>query len=114
MSNVTLELGDDIMRQTGLSELRPVDATQASVKFDGKGTLHVMCRDGDDKLLKDLPVTEVKNETQPYTDYFDKLDELEKLRSRNKIGMLFAYLFAFGIILMIVLTFVMIHILSGG
>lgn len=114
MSNVTIELGDDIMRQAGLSELRPADATQASVKFDAKGTLHVMCRDGDDKLLKDLPVTEVKQEAQPYADYFDKLDELERMRSRTKVGMVFTYLFGFGFILLIIGTFVLIRILSGG
>lgn len=114
MSNVTIELGDDIMRQAGLSELRPADATQASVKFDAKGTLHVMCHDDDDKLLKDLPVTEVKQEAQPYTDYFDKLDELERMRSRTKIGMVFAYMFGLGLILLIAGTFVLIHILSGG
>ena len=114
MSNVTIELGDDIMRQAGLSELRPADATQASVKFDAKGTLHVMCRDSDDKLLKDLPVKEVEQETQPYADYFDNLDELERMRSRTKIGMMFTYLFGFGLILLIVGTFVLIRILSGG
>lgn len=55
-----VKLGDDLLRQINLtSGGSPDGTTDESIKFDAKGTLHVMCRNDDGKLLKDIPVKEV-------------------------------------------------------
>lgn len=114
MSNMTIELGEDIMSQVGLSELRPLDATQANIKFDAKGTLHVMCRNQDDKLLKDIPIKETTTEVNPVREYFDKLDELEKAKEGRKTSMLILYLFGLGVMGLLGLALVVLFWMNGG
>lgn len=59
----TVELSDDIMRQLELINGAPTDNVYSKeLDFDAKGTVHVMYRDADDKLLHDTPMKEVKIE----------------------------------------------------
>lgn len=53
---IEMELSDDLMAiMTEFSGTEvPEDAKSVKPKFDDKGTLHVMCRDEDGKLLKDI------------------------------------------------------------
>ena len=54
---VKLELGEDLLAQVeALSGAPSEKAHSTSLKFDDKGTVHVMYRDGDDKLMQDTAI----------------------------------------------------------
>lgn len=51
-------LSDDLINQLEVTsgDKLPSDASRQEIKFDAKGTLHMMCRNDDGKLIKDYPV----------------------------------------------------------
>lgn len=54
---VNVELGDEMITQIeALSGAPSEEYHSRSLKFDGKGTMHVMYRDGDDKLVHDTAI----------------------------------------------------------
>ena len=57
-------LGDELLEQiqsTSGVDLKE-ESTSASLKFDDKGSLHILKRDADGKLLEDIPVKEITYE----------------------------------------------------
>ena len=79
-----LELGDDLLKQIETTSGKELNDGWKP-KFDSRGTLHLLKRDDDGKLLDDVPVKEVKTsinyvqETQR-----DYTSEIERLHKENK------------------------------
>ena len=109
-----IELGDDLMRQAGLSQLKPEDTTMSSLKFDAKGSVHVMCRNGDDKLLKDLTVKDITPSSIIADDKYDYSEEIDKLRSHLKKVNSVIYVLMGVVIVLFVSTFVILKLMQGG
>jgi len=105
---VNMELGEDLIKQlevTSSTNLINEDSTN-QVKFDAKGTLHIMNHDSNGKLLKDIPVKEIKNTTS----YIDELraEYLSKsLRTNSNNKLLYVLLAIMGI-----LTIMSMHIIN--
>lgn len=114
MSEISIEFGDDIMQQAGFNQLRPADSAEAKIKFDAKGSVHVMCRNEDGKLLKDIPVKELAAENTSIEDYYERMNELDALRRANAGSKLIGYLFGAGIIALLILCIVLIYKMNGG
>ena len=54
---VDIELGEDLMAQVELTGGKlPDDVKSKEVKFDDRGTPHVIYRNDDGKFLKDIPI----------------------------------------------------------
>ncbi len=69
---IEVELGEELIRQVELTEGALPDGTKSkSLDFDDMGNLHMMCRDQDGKLLKDVPVKEIEYQRR----YKDELNE---------------------------------------
>lgn len=87
---VEIKLSDELIKQVELTEgTLPADTESRVFKFDDKGTAHLMCRDGDGKLLRDIPIKEV-NYTRSYKDelqeeYTLKHDEFVASNARFKM-----------------------------
>lgn len=61
---INVELGDEMLTQIeALSGAPTEEYNSRSLKFDGKGTMHVMYRDGDDKLVHDTAIKTMEIET---------------------------------------------------
>lgn len=117
MSNenmMNVELGDDLMRQAGLSQLQPEDTTMSSLKFDAKGSVHVMCRNGDDKLLKDLTVKDITSPDVTVDSKYDYSQEIEELRESRKKANKVTYFVTGGLIVLFVATLVLLKMMQGG
>lgn len=112
---VEIELGDDLMSQVELTGGKlPDDVKSKELKFDAKGTPHVMYRNDDGKLLKDTPIKQ-SSSMEDRVDYnaevyneFKSLQEINDSRGR-KANVLFSlvvclivlsFLFVFGSLLM--------------
>lgn len=109
-----IELGEDLMNQTGLKQLQPDDTSMASLKFDARGSAHVMCYD-DDKLLKNLTVKDIPQASATFEQQYDYEKELEDIRKNSKkinaaIGMLLYVL----VLLLFGVTFVLLFMMQGG
>lgn len=76
---VDFVLGDELIKQVEtLAQCNITEPnTQNQLKFDAKGTLHVMHRDMDGKLLKDIPV---KSDVELSNDSQERLDECNGIR----------------------------------
>lgn len=108
-----IELGEDLMNQTGLKQLQPDDTSMASLKFDARGSAHVMCYD-DGKLLKNLTVKDIPQASATFEQKYDYEKELEDIRKNSKkinaaIGMLMCVL-----VLLFGVTFVLLFMMQGG
>lgn len=67
---IDVELGEDLLNQVEVTNgPLPEDTRSKNIKFDAKGSLHVMCRDDDGKLLKDVPV----KTTEQKSNYNDEI-----------------------------------------
>jgi hypothetical protein len=67
---IDIELGEDLLNQVEVTNgPLPEDTKSKNIKFDAKGSLHMMCRDNDGKLLKDVPV----KTTEQKASYSDEL-----------------------------------------
>jgi hypothetical protein len=84
---IDIELGDDLLNQVEVTNgPLPEDTKTKNLKFDAKGTLHMMCRDDDGKLLKDISVRNVER-APSYSDevmreYKTEHEELTKKNHR--------------------------------
>lgn len=78
-------LGDELLTQ--VQRFSGVDlyeeSTSTSIKFDDKGSLHLMKRDSDGKLLNDIPIKDIKYEPS-YKDEVQRDYEQMKVISKNK------------------------------
>lgn len=92
------------MAQLGLNS-QPESATDTSVKFDSKGSLHILSRDDDGKLVYDQPLWKVtKNENE--------LKEIQEELTQNKkvsksINIMFYAMITFLGVLLIMCMFVL-------
>jgi len=108
-----IELGEDLMNQTGLSQLKPDDTSMASLKFDAKGSAHVMCYN-DDKLLKNLTVKDIPQASATFEQKYDYEKELEDIRKNSKkINVAITTLMCV-LVLLFGLTFVLLYMIQGG
>lgn len=84
MVDVEISLGDDLMAQVELTGGKlPDDVSSKSLKFDAKGTPHVMYRDEDGKLLKDTPIRSSAIIEEKFSATQEVLQEATKLHEDN-------------------------------
>lgn len=116
MSDIQVVLGDELLTQAGISEIRPEGTADESIKFDAKGSLHVMCRDADGKLLKDIPIKETatSNTQIDMEEYYERLDQLERAREGKRQGVLIVYLVSVFLAAMFTGAVVILLRLLGG
>lgn len=108
-----IELGEDLMNQTGLKQLQPEDTSMVSLKFDARGSAHVMCYD-DDKLLKSLTVKDIPQASATFEQKYDFEKELEDIRKNSKkINTAIAILMCI-LVLVFGVTFVLLYMMQGG
>ena len=105
---INLEFGDEILSQVETIAEKPLpDGTSSKdIKFDAKGTPHIMARDGEGKLLHDYPITESKwsSEGDSLQTANIKNEELALLIKQNKTAnMWWSFLLA-GVGILIFLT----------
>lgn len=83
---IDIELGDDLLSQVEVTNgPLPEDTKTKNIKFDAKGTLHMMCRDDDGKLLKDVSVRNVNTRTNDHNAIMrEYMAEHEVLAKKNK------------------------------
>lgn len=110
---VNIELGEDLMNQTGLKQLQPDDTSMASLKFDARGSAHVMCYD-DDKLLKNLTVKDIPQASTTLEQTYDYEKELEFIRKNSKKINTSIYVGICLLTLLFGVTFILIYIMQGG
>lgn len=104
---MVIELGDDLMRQTGLSQLKPDDTAMSSLDFDARGSVHVMCRDEVDKLLKDLTVKDIQPADTIKSNTLDYSQEINELRASRKKANVVMYVVV-GVLVLLLMTTLMI------
>lgn len=80
-----VDLSDEILSQIGAGS---IDSPNRFIKFDAKGTVHVMYRDEDGKLVKDLPVSETglavaKQEASKEEQFLNT--DISTLKNKNRI-----------------------------
>lgn len=78
--------------------------TQNQLKFDAKGTLHVMHRDLDGKLLKDIPV---KSDVIISGDNEERLEECKYIKETIKKQNVIFNVALVGIALLLVLSLIL-------
>lgn len=109
-----IELGEDLMNQAGLKQLQPGDTSKTPLKFDAKGSVHVMCRNDDDKLLKDLTVKDVAQHSTTFEEKDDYLKELDEINEQRKKVSVVAYVVFAMLLLLFVGAVAVIKLLLGG
>lgn len=107
-------LGEDLMNQTGLKQLQPEDTSMASLKFDARGSAHIMCKDGDDKLLKDLTVKDITQASTTFEQRCDLEEELDDIRKNSKKINTVIYVVMCILALLFGVTFVLLYMMQGG
>ena len=112
MTQCRVELGDEIMNLAGILVNQPEDTTDSSVKFDTKGSLHIMCRNEDGKLLKDIPIN---NELKKLNndDYNSILTEVDAIKKSNKRSRIVFNSIVAGITILLLLCLVVLSKLGG-
>jgi hypothetical protein len=100
---IDIELGNDILKQVEVDNgPLPENRESDSIKFDAKGTLHLMCRDTDGKLLKDVPVKTIEHQKQyiyeKQEDY--RVEHEEFLKTSRRQNILFYSLMGLVIVLL--------------
>lgn len=108
-----IELGEDLMNQTGLKQLQPDDTSTASLKFDARGSAHVMCYD-DDKLLKNLTVKDITQASTTFEQKDDYEKELDDIRKNSKRINTAIYALVCVLVLLFGVTFVLLYMMQGG
>ena len=78
-----VELSEDILRQVGITSSLPENTQQKQLKFDAAGTAHILCRNADEKLLKDIPIVN-KIDSQDDSVY-DIQEQIDLMRKDNKV-----------------------------
>lgn len=79
---IDVQLNESLLRQVEVIEGPLPEDTNKTIDFDAKGSVHVMCRNQDGKLIKDIPVKpkiiidNYKDEVS--RDYADRHEELLK------------------------------------
>lgn len=83
-----LELGDDLLKQietTSGKELRE----GCKPKFDSRGTLHILKRDEDGKLLDDVPIKEIRVEKdyvqETVRNYTSDIERMHKQNQKSQL-----------------------------
>lgn len=79
-----VELGDDLLRQVGIESSLPEGSEIKQLKFDAKGTAHVLVRNGDEKLIKDIPIVESPTIVSEPNFETEVLREYNELKSKNE------------------------------
>ena len=112
MTQCRIELGDEIMSLAGISVNQPEDTTDSSVKFDTKGSLHVMCRNDDGKLLKDILIN---NELKKLNndDYNSILADVDAIKKSNKRSRIMFNTIVSGITILLLLCLTILSKLGG-
>lgn len=114
----TMEFSDELLQN--ILCYSPVKFTEedknVSVKFDSSGTLHIMSRDGDGKLLKDIPLTEKnvakKNlESDTGNDYI--MQKVQTLRRQNIISQICFYTVIAFLTILFILTISILRSIGG-
>ena len=81
---IDIELGDDLLNQVEVTNgPLPENTKTKNLKFDAKGTLHMMCRNDDGKLLKDISV----RNTERAPSYSDEVMQEYKIEHENFVKM---------------------------
>ena len=105
---VDIELGEDLLRQTG-SISEPEGTESKSLKFDAKGTPHILYRDNDGKLLRDTPIKPNKVNEEKINSTKEMYEEIGEIKEenlhlvhKNRItGSMLLLLFVFSVITLI-------------
>lgn len=112
---INIEFGDELLTQVeAIAELPLPDNTRTkNIKFDAKGTPHVMVRDEDGKLLHDYPISESKwkSAQDSIQTVNTKNEELALLQRQNKTANIIQSILLIGLGIMIILTVVIISVL---
>ena len=77
LDNESFSLSPDLMKA-----IAPNASSNAYVKFDDKGTLHVMERDKEGKLMKDYALQRMVESVTPQ--YPSKREEISKIHEKSK------------------------------
>ena len=98
-------LGEDLIKQIEQTHGGcPEDATR-SVKFDDKGTLHLMYRDDGGKLLKNTSITNGPEKKQSgVSDDQERVDEINKLKNQSSFLKKFLTFLAIMVITSVILA----------
>lgn len=104
---VDVTLGDDLIKQIeSMSKDVPEGASEKTLKFDAKGTPHLMYRDGEGKLLGNIPVKEVSI-TPSYQDELRRdIAEYEAKRTGNRTNKIIGLIGATLVVLMVMAIYV--------
>lgn len=79
---IDIELGEELLRQTG-SIIEPEGTESKSLKFDAKGTPHILYRDGDGKLLKDTPIKPNSVNEEKVNSTKEMYEEIGEMKEEN-------------------------------
>ena len=109
-----IELGEDLMNQAGLKQLQPEDTSKTPLKFDARGSVHIMCRNDDEKLLKDLTVKDVVQPSTAFEQKGDYSKELEEINAQRKKVSVVVYVALVMLILLFVGAVAILKLLLGG
>lgn len=109
-----IKLGEDLMNQAGLTQLQPEDTTMSILKFDARGSVHVMCRDDEEKLLKDLTVKDMVQTSTVFEQNDDYTEELEAIRKSNRKVSIIASVVIIVLILLVLGSIAMLQFRAGG
>lgn len=90
----TVEFSDDIMRQIELTNKVENDTVESKeLDFDAKGTVHIMYRDADGKLLHDTPIKEVDTTDSYYdsvvSDYRQYKESIARQTKQSRLAFIF-------------------------
>lgn len=76
------ELAQQINTLSGV--VSPDNTVSESIDFDAKGTVHVMRRNQDGKLLQDVPIKELQHDTKLKSSYNELIEEWREKQVRNE------------------------------
>lgn len=106
--NVQLEFGDELMRQIGVVSALPDNMDSKDIKFDAKGSVHVMCRDGDGKLLKDVPIND---KLCKKIDHGEERDQMLTMQEETKMrARMYNRMFIIIVILLVIILCLAVYI----
>lgn len=76
------ELLEQIDNLSGV--VSPENTATRLIDFDEKGTVHIMSRDGEGKLLQDVPIKEIKPGSEEDSLYNAAVEEWRKKQEHNE------------------------------
>lgn len=108
---VDVTLGEDLIKQLEITNTDvPIDAASKTLKFDAKGTPHLMYRDGEGKLLGNIPVKELHMENSYRDELRRDIAEYEEKRTGNRTNKMFNFI-CVGLVVLVIMSMYIVKML---